>query len=109
MQPARAIPFDDTLRLAEGVRLTCDWEADLHSLLTPDGAIPLNHTAAALLALCNGTSTRSELIARFARDDLANARHIGAFIDAAERRGWIAACTIPVTISQTVHRSGIAP
>ena len=90
MQPARAIT-PETLRLAEGVRLSCDWESDLYTLLSPDGAIPLSRTAASLLTLCDGRRTRCDLVARFGRRDLAQARHIDAFIEAAQRRRWITA------------------
>jgi hypothetical protein len=88
MQLARAIT-PDTLRLAEGVRLSCDWEADLYTLLLPGGTIPLNRSAASLLALCDGRSTRRDLLVRFGRGDPAQVTHVAAFIEAARRRQWI--------------------
>jgi pyrroloquinoline quinone biosynthesis protein D len=88
MQPARAIT-PDNLRLAEGVELSCDWEAGLYTLLAPGGAVPLNRTAASVLALCDGSRTQRDLMVRFGRGDLVQARQVAAFIDAARRRRWV--------------------
>lgn len=89
MQPARAIT-PDTLRLSEGVQLHCDWDADLYTLVSPEGAVALNRTAAAVLTQCDGRSTQRELMIRFGRGDLVQARQVGAFIEAALERRWIA-------------------
>jgi coenzyme PQQ biosynthesis protein PqqD len=88
MQPARAITAEP-LRLAEGVRLSCDWRADLYTLLSPEGAIPLNRIAASILALCDGNNTGRDLMVQFGGGDLTQARHISAFIEAARRRRWV--------------------
>jgi hypothetical protein len=88
MQPARVMT-PDTLRLSEGVSLACDWQADLYTLISPHGAIPLNRTAATVLALCDVGVTRNDLIARVARGDATQAQHIEAFVAAAQRRNWI--------------------
>jgi len=52
--------------------------------------VQLNESAAAILALCDSTRTREELVARIVRakdDRLAD--DVRAFLDAARRRGWI--------------------
>lgn len=103
MQPVHAIT-SESLRLAEGVRLTCNWAADLYTLHLPDGAVPLNRTAAAVLALCDIGTTRSDLVARFACDDTAQARYIDAFIAAAQRRNWITPVPAGSLTSATVAR-----
>jgi coenzyme PQQ biosynthesis protein PqqD len=90
MQPARAIT-SDTLRLGKGMRLACDWEADLYTLLSPEGTIPLNRVAASLLALCDGRRTLHDLLMHFGRSDSMQATHVTAFIEAARRRRWITA------------------
>jgi hypothetical protein len=88
MQCTHAIALD-TLRLAEGVRLRCDWDSDLYTLLSSQGAIPLNRTAALVLAHCDGRRTSRELALRLGRNDLVQIRSIAAFIEAARRRRWI--------------------
>ncbi|MBD2245006.1 pyrroloquinoline quinone biosynthesis peptide chaperone PqqD [Nostoc sp. FACHB-888] len=44
-------------RLVRGVRLRWDNLRKQHWLLVPEGALKLNSTAAAILALCNGERT----------------------------------------------------
>ena len=59
-------------------------------LLSPKGSIQVNETAATILELCNGKHTAEEIVAqiRSTRDDsLAN--DVRAFLEAAQRRGWI--------------------
>jgi hypothetical protein len=52
--------------------------------------VRLNATAAAILALCNGTSTRAEIATRVAGgSDPALAADVRAFLEAARRSGWI--------------------
>lgn len=96
MQPVPTIT-PDTLRLADDVHLNCDWGADLFTLLTRDGTLPLNRTAASILSLCDGRATERDLVVRFARGDVELARHVAAFIEAARRRHWIMSCHIGVT------------
>jgi hypothetical protein len=52
--------------------------------------VQLNETAAAVLALCDGTHTREEIIAAtLATRDASLADDVRAFLMAASRRGWI--------------------
>jgi hypothetical protein len=88
MQPVRAIT-PEHLRLVEGVRLSCDWKADLFTLCLPNGSIPLNRTAAAVLTLCDGNNTQRDLMVQFGGGDAVRARNIAAFIEAARRRQWV--------------------
>ncbi|PHJ60472.1 hypothetical protein VF14_14660 [Nostoc linckia z18] len=48
-------------RLVRGVRLRWDDVRKQHWLLVPEGALQLNSTAAAILALCNGERTLSAI------------------------------------------------
>jgi pyrroloquinoline quinone biosynthesis protein D len=50
-------------RLVRGVRLRWDEMRKQHWLLVPEGALQLNSTAAAILALCNGERTLSAIAA----------------------------------------------
>jgi len=50
-------------RLVRGVRLRWDDVRKQHWLLVPEGALKLNSTAAAILALCNGERTVNAIAA----------------------------------------------
>lgn len=50
-------------RLVHGVRLRWDDLRKQHWLLVPEGALKLNSTAAAILALCNGERTLNAIAA----------------------------------------------
>jgi pyrroloquinoline quinone biosynthesis protein D len=59
-------------------------------LVSTKGSVQLNETAATILGMCNGKHTAEEIVARILRtrgDSLAN--DVRAFLDAAQRRGWI--------------------
>jgi pyrroloquinoline quinone biosynthesis protein D len=61
-----------------------------HILLSPKGSIQLNESAATILDLCNGTYTGEEIIAHVLRErDGSLVDDVRAFLDAAQRRGWI--------------------
>ena len=79
-----------TVRLAAGHHLQRDPAGSGHLLISPTGSVQLNESAAAILALCDGTQTREEIVARImrAKDDRL-ADDVRAFLDAARRRGWI--------------------
>ncbi|HJS92069.1 MAG TPA: PqqD family peptide modification chaperone [Steroidobacteraceae bacterium] len=50
----------------------------------------LNATAAAILAACDGSCTRAEIVTRVAgSSDPALAADVRAFLEAARRSGWI--------------------
>jgi pyrroloquinoline quinone biosynthesis protein D len=58
--------------------------------LSPKGAIQVNETAAAILDLCDGEHTREEIVDRIVRErGGALADDVRAFLDAAQRRGWV--------------------
>jgi len=78
------------IRLAPGHQLQKD-SADGHFLTGPAGVVQLNESAAAILALCDGTLTRDQIIARVlprSKDD-SFAVDVREFLNAARRRGWI--------------------
>ena len=59
-------------------------------LVTRSGRVRLNATAAAILALCDGTYTRAEIVTRVAGTaDPALAVDVRAFLEAARRSGWV--------------------
>jgi pyrroloquinoline quinone biosynthesis protein D len=79
-----------TIRLALGHRLQTGASANEARLLSPKGSIQLNETAALILGLCNGKLSAEEIVARVVRakgDGLA--ADVRAFLEAAQRRGWI--------------------
>ena len=79
-----------TLRLAAGYQLQTDPSGGGHILLSPKGPIQLNESAAMILDLCDGTHTSEEIVASvLAERDGSLADDIRAFLDAAQRRGWI--------------------
>ena len=79
------------VRLARGRQLQKDPAGDGHILVGPAGIVQLNESAAAILALCNGTLTRDQIIARVlsrSKDD-SLAVDVREFLNTARRRGWI--------------------
>jgi pyrroloquinoline quinone biosynthesis protein D len=79
------------VKLAPGRQLQKDAAGDGHILAGPAGIVQLNDSAAAILALCDGTLTREEIVARVlprSKDD-SFAVDVREFLDAAKRRGWI--------------------
>jgi pyrroloquinoline quinone biosynthesis protein D len=79
------------VRLAAGRQLQKDSAGDGHFLTGPAGVVQLNESAAAILALCDGTLTREQIIARVlhrSKED-SFAVDVREFLNAARRRGWI--------------------
>jgi coenzyme PQQ biosynthesis protein PqqD len=79
-----------TLRLAAGYQLQTGPAGSEQTLVSSKGSVQLNETAAAILGMCNGKHTTEEIVARILRakgDSLAD--DVRAFLDAAQRRGWI--------------------
>ena len=79
------------IRLAPGRQLQKDPAGNGHFLTGPGGVVQLNESAAAILALCDGTLTREQIIARVlprSKDD-SFAVDVREFLSAAKRRGWI--------------------
>jgi pyrroloquinoline quinone biosynthesis protein D len=59
-------------------------------LVTRSGRVRLNATAADILALCDGTYTREEIVSRIAgAADASLAADVRAFLEVARRSGWI--------------------
>jgi pyrroloquinoline quinone biosynthesis protein D len=86
----KTAPLRRTIRLAAGYQLRMGPAGSEPRLLSPKGSIQVNETAATILDLCNGKRTAEEIVAHVlsTRDDsLAN--DVRAFLDAAQRRGWI--------------------
>ncbi|MGH8291446.1 MAG: pyrroloquinoline quinone biosynthesis peptide chaperone PqqD [Steroidobacteraceae bacterium] len=78
------------IRLAPAHRLLTPAAGDGPVLVTRAGRVRLNATAAAILALCDGTSTRAEIATRVAgASDPTLAADVRAFLEAARRSGWI--------------------
>ena len=79
-----------TIRLAAGYQLQTGAAGSEHRLVSPKGPIQLNQTAATILEMCNGKHTEEEIVARVLRSrDDSLADDVRAFLDAAQRRGWI--------------------
>jgi pyrroloquinoline quinone biosynthesis protein D len=79
------------VKLAAGRQLQKDSAGNGHILAGPAGIVQLNDSAAAILALCDGSLTREQIIARVlprSKDD-SFAIDVREFLDAAKRRGWI--------------------
>jgi pyrroloquinoline quinone biosynthesis protein D len=86
----KTAPRGRKIRLASGHQLQTDPSGSGHVLVSPKGSVQLNESAAMVLALCDGTLTGEEVVARVlgAKDD-SLADDVRAFLDAARRRGWI--------------------
>ncbi len=80
-----------TIRMAPGYQLQRDPSGSADTLVSPKGPIQLNESAAMILDLCNGTYSGEEIVARVLRANENNnlADDVRAFLDAAQRRGWI--------------------
>ncbi|HEY2037803.1 MAG TPA: PqqD family peptide modification chaperone [Steroidobacteraceae bacterium] len=78
------------MRLAPAHRLLRPAAGGGPVLVTRSGRVRLNATAAAILALCDGTYTRGEIIANVAGTaDPSLATDVRAFLEAAQRSGWV--------------------
>jgi hypothetical protein len=78
------------VRLAPAHRLVRPSPEGGPVLATRAGGVRLNATAAAILALCDGTCTRAEIVARVAGTaDPSLAADVRAFLEAAHRSGWL--------------------
>jgi pyrroloquinoline quinone biosynthesis protein D len=87
----KAVSRGGKVRLVPGRQLQKDSAGDGHFLAGPAGIVQLNESAAAILALCDGTLTREQIIARIlprSKDD-SFAVDVREFLNAARRRGWI--------------------
>src|SRR5260370_5856182 len=86
----KTAPPGRKIRLASGHQLQKDPSGNGHLLVSPKGSVQLNESAAMVLALCDGTHTAEEIVARVLRAKDASLADDGrAFLDAARRRRWI--------------------
>ncbi len=86
-----AAPRRLTVRLAPGRSIRSERPGDCPVLICPSGRVPLNESAAQILALCDGTRTREEIVdhvLRLPRDEHL-ALDVREFLDVARERGWI--------------------
>jgi hypothetical protein len=82
------------VRLAPGISLEGDKakaKDGVMVLLSPNGPVQLNRTAAAILRLCDGSRDREGVVAEVVRRSNPHTRaaEIIEFLDAAHARGWI--------------------
>ena len=83
------------VRLAPGIRLEGDKGDEAKDavmvLVSPNGPVQLNRTAAAILRLCDGSRDRAGVVAEVVRRSNPHTRaaEIIEFLDAARARGWI--------------------
>ena len=78
------------IRLAPGRELRRGTQGNGHVLVCPAGPVQLNDSAANVLALCNGSRTREEIVGRvLAERHHSLADDVREFLDAARRHGWI--------------------
>jgi pyrroloquinoline quinone biosynthesis protein D len=86
----KTAPLRRTIRLAPRYQLQTDPSGGEHRLVSAKSSIQLNGTAALILEMCNGKHTAEEIVARVLRGrDDSLAADVRAFLDAAQRRGWI--------------------
>jgi pyrroloquinoline quinone biosynthesis protein D len=86
----KTAPLRRTIRLASRYQLRTDPSGGEHLLVSAKGSIHLNSTAALILEMCNGSHTTEEIVARALRNkDNGLEEDVRAFLDAAQRRGWI--------------------
>ena len=86
----KTAPLRRTIRLASRYQLQTDPSGSGHRLVSAKGSIQLNATAALILEMCNGKHTTEEIVARVLRNkDNGLEEDVRAFLDAAQRRGWI--------------------
>ncbi|ADB75126.1 coenzyme PQQ synthesis D [Geodermatophilus obscurus DSM 43160] len=80
----------DRPRLARSVRLRFDPARERHVLLTPEAVTVLNGTGAAVLELCDGRRTVTEIVAKLrGRYDRVDDDEVRAFVDRLTARRWL--------------------
>ena len=86
----KTAPLRRTIRLAAGYQLQTGAAGSEYRLVSSKGSVQLNETAATILGMCNGKHTAEEVVARVLRSrDDSLVDDVRAFLDAAQRRGWI--------------------
>src|SRR3954470_14886470 len=80
----------DRPRLAPHVRLTFDRARERHVLLTPESVTVLNGTAAAVLGLCDGERTVTDVMAALhGRYDRVDGDEVRLLLDRLAARRWL--------------------
>ncbi len=80
--PVQTVSSADRPRLARSVRLRFDPARERHVLLTPEAVTVLNGTGAAVLELCDGRRTVTEIMAELrGRYDRVDDDEVRAFVD----------------------------
>jgi pyrroloquinoline quinone biosynthesis protein D len=80
------------IQLAAGVRLVrAGTKQKVPMLVCADDKVQLNESAVAILRLCDGSRSREQIVAEVLQraSNRALAADVGAFLDAAQARGWI--------------------
>jgi len=88
--PVQTVDSADRPRLARHVRLRFDPARGRHVLLTPEAVTVLNGTGAAVLELCDGRRTVTEIVAELrGRYDRVDDDEVRAFVDRLTARRWL--------------------
>jgi pyrroloquinoline quinone biosynthesis protein D len=88
--PVQTAGSADRPRLARSVRLRFDPARERHVLLTPEAVTVLNGTGAAVLELCDGRRTVTEIVAELrGRYDHVDDDEVRAFVDRLTARRWL--------------------
>ena len=88
--PVQTASSADRPRLARSVRLRFDPARERHVLLTPEAVTVLNGTGAAVLELCDGRRTVTEIVAELrGRYDRVDDDEVRAFVDRLTARLWL--------------------
>jgi Coenzyme PQQ synthesis protein D (PqqD) len=80
------------VRLALGIHLRGGEDSSAQVVLVcPDGNVPLNSVAAAILGLCDGSRDRVQVVTEVLHrtHNRARSAEIVEFLDAAVARGWV--------------------
>jgi pyrroloquinoline quinone biosynthesis protein D len=89
-RPTQTASGADRPRLAPHVRLTFDRARDRHVLLTPESVTVLNGTAAAVLGLCDGERTVTDIVAALhGRYDRVDGDEVRLLLDRLAARHWM--------------------
>ena len=93
MSDTSPFPPEARLRLAAKARVQTDKVSGKPALLYPEGALLLNPTGAAIVALCDGRHTFPEMVAalaeRYAAPPDTLARDVAAYLDRLRERGLL--------------------
>ena len=88
--PTPTVSGADRPRLASHVRFTFDRARERHVLLTPESVTVLNGTAAAVLGLCDGTRTVSDVVTALEdRYDRVDGNEVRLLLDRLAARRWL--------------------